>query len=92
MNATKSNIGQFLIQTDTNLYAKRIVREVNQIRMAGKSVYVSVPGRNIRVKKVSTCAQSAHVIVEDYDGFTHKVLPTSFIDESGAEICATRKP
>lgn len=80
-----------LIQTDSPLYAKRIVREINSIRQAGKSVYVSLPGNNIRVKKVGTCLQSSHVVAEDYDGMTHKVWPTSFIDDSGNEVCATRR-
>lgn len=79
-----------LIAADSPLYAKRIVREINKIRMAGKSVYVSLPGNNIRIKQASTCLQSSHVVATDYDGFTHKVKPTSFIDESGEEVCATR--
>lgn len=86
-----------LIETDSILYAKRIVREINQIRGAGKSVYVSVNNfamaqpSNVRVMKVGTCLQSSDIIATDYSGFTYKVKPTSFIDESGGEVCATRQ-
>ncbi len=85
-----------LIETSSRLYAKRMVREINLIRQAGKSVYAKVYAfsantTNVRVMKVATCIQSSDIIATDYNGYTHRVAATAFIDERGEEVCATRK-
>jgi len=86
-----------LISTDSQLYSKRIVREINSIKRSGKSVYVTVGNflmsapTNVRVMKAGTCLQSSDIVATDYSGFTYKVKPTMFIDESGNEVCATRQ-
>ena len=72
------------------LYAKRIVRVVNRIMKNGGQIWVGLPGPKIHVKSVATCLNNPCIIVTDHEGFTHKVLPNSLINERGEQVCAKR--
>lgn len=83
-----------LIDTNSLLYAKRMVREINARLRAGQSVYHKSHPHNLRVTRyVSTTHASGMIVVfHASNPYSCLVDTADFMDGNGQQIAASRIP
>jgi ribosomal protein L13E len=81
-----------LIETNSQLYMRRMVREINRMLRTGQAVYATHYPFPLRVTRAYESKATCKVVVDDRQGRTFSKDTTAFYDGNGSEICASRQP